>query len=555
MRQAGIVAAAGLYALDHNVERLADDHARARRLAEGWAAAGLAGRPRARRDELRAGRRARARASTSTMRSRGSRDAGRRCCRRRSRAILRAVTHLDVDDDDVERALELRFRARSGRVYVPEHRSRSTGCSRSGRPTGCRRSPPRSSGRARSSGRTRSARPTTTPARDATPDTQYRIGSITKTFTADGDHAAPRRGRARPRRPARAAPRRDRERLADAPPDALRTSRACSARRGRCSSTATSPTEERARRVDERRRVRARRRRRRTTTRTSPSRCSGRSSRARAACRTRRTSTSAFIGPLGLERTTWTPQRAEGAGLPRRRVRAHRAGRSRRPTSAAPPPMGQLWSTVEDLAPLGDVPRRRAPTACSTRDGRGDVVPAGHVLPRRLGARLGARPDALQPATGRSSAATAAPWPGHLAGVYVNRKTRDRRRRADELGHARRDGAARDRARREGARAVAGADRAVAARARSRRPTSRALLGAGGRRATSSSSGGRRARCRRRSPARRRGRGRDGVRARRRRLARRRRAASAASGCASTDEQLVWVGLRLHARRRSRFKA
>jgi threonine aldolase len=41
MRQAGIVAAAGLYALDHNVERLADDHARARRLAEGLAAAGL----------------------------------------------------------------------------------------------------------------------------------------------------------------------------------------------------------------------------------------------------------------------------------------------------------------------------------------------------------------------------------------------------------------------------------------------------------------------------------------------------------------------------------
>ena len=41
MRQAGIVAAAGLYALQHNVDRLADDHARARRLAEGLAAAGL----------------------------------------------------------------------------------------------------------------------------------------------------------------------------------------------------------------------------------------------------------------------------------------------------------------------------------------------------------------------------------------------------------------------------------------------------------------------------------------------------------------------------------
>jgi threonine aldolase len=35
MRQAGIVAAAGLYALDHHVERLAEDHANARRLAEG----------------------------------------------------------------------------------------------------------------------------------------------------------------------------------------------------------------------------------------------------------------------------------------------------------------------------------------------------------------------------------------------------------------------------------------------------------------------------------------------------------------------------------------
>jgi threonine aldolase len=38
MRQAGIVAAAGLYALDHNVERLAEDHANARVLAEGIAA-------------------------------------------------------------------------------------------------------------------------------------------------------------------------------------------------------------------------------------------------------------------------------------------------------------------------------------------------------------------------------------------------------------------------------------------------------------------------------------------------------------------------------------
>jgi threonine aldolase len=35
LRQAGILAAAGLYALDHNVDRLAEDHANATRLAEG----------------------------------------------------------------------------------------------------------------------------------------------------------------------------------------------------------------------------------------------------------------------------------------------------------------------------------------------------------------------------------------------------------------------------------------------------------------------------------------------------------------------------------------
>ena len=40
MRQAGQLAAAGLYALDHQVERLADDHANAQLLAEGLRAAG-----------------------------------------------------------------------------------------------------------------------------------------------------------------------------------------------------------------------------------------------------------------------------------------------------------------------------------------------------------------------------------------------------------------------------------------------------------------------------------------------------------------------------------
>ena len=38
MRQAGILAAAGIHALEHHVDRLVEDHARARRLAEAWAA-------------------------------------------------------------------------------------------------------------------------------------------------------------------------------------------------------------------------------------------------------------------------------------------------------------------------------------------------------------------------------------------------------------------------------------------------------------------------------------------------------------------------------------
>jgi threonine aldolase len=35
MRQAGILAAAGIYALEHNVERMAEDHLNAKRLAGG----------------------------------------------------------------------------------------------------------------------------------------------------------------------------------------------------------------------------------------------------------------------------------------------------------------------------------------------------------------------------------------------------------------------------------------------------------------------------------------------------------------------------------------
>jgi threonine aldolase len=42
MRQAGVIAAAGLYALENNVARLAEDHANAERLAAGLTKLGLA---------------------------------------------------------------------------------------------------------------------------------------------------------------------------------------------------------------------------------------------------------------------------------------------------------------------------------------------------------------------------------------------------------------------------------------------------------------------------------------------------------------------------------
>jgi threonine aldolase len=106
MRQAGIVAAAGLYALEHNVERLADDHARARRLAEGWSAGGVpidlelvqTNFVQVNVGELGLGEHeAMARL----------RDAGVLLSRTMKPGVLRAVTHLDIADDDVERALEL----------------------------------------------------------------------------------------------------------------------------------------------------------------------------------------------------------------------------------------------------------------------------------------------------------------------------------------------------------------------------------------------------------------------------------------------------------------
>lgn len=93
LRQSGILAAAALYALDHHVERLADDHARARRLAEGIGIdpaeveTNFVAIPDPYGDGI-------ARAA----------DAGVALGELRP-GWLRAVTHLDVSDDDVDAAI------------------------------------------------------------------------------------------------------------------------------------------------------------------------------------------------------------------------------------------------------------------------------------------------------------------------------------------------------------------------------------------------------------------------------------------------------------------
>jgi threonine aldolase len=106
MRQAGIVAAAGLFALDHNVERLAEDHARARSLAEAWAAQGLPielERVQSNFVQIDVG----ALGLGEWEAVDHLLEAGVALSRTMRPGVLRAVTHLDLTDDDVGRALEL----------------------------------------------------------------------------------------------------------------------------------------------------------------------------------------------------------------------------------------------------------------------------------------------------------------------------------------------------------------------------------------------------------------------------------------------------------------
>ncbi len=92
LRQSGIAAAAMLYAIDHHVERLAEDHARARRLAEGIGIDSATVETNFVPIPDEPGLRER-------LLERGVRVGGLRP------GWLRAVTHLDVVDEDIEQAI------------------------------------------------------------------------------------------------------------------------------------------------------------------------------------------------------------------------------------------------------------------------------------------------------------------------------------------------------------------------------------------------------------------------------------------------------------------
>ena len=101
MRQAGVLAAAGLYALEHHVARLAEDHQRARAIAEGLEALGYVVEP----------------VQTNMVYVQiGDRAASLKAfCAERGILLtaaprLRIVTHLDVLPEHVETILE-RFAA------------------------------------------------------------------------------------------------------------------------------------------------------------------------------------------------------------------------------------------------------------------------------------------------------------------------------------------------------------------------------------------------------------------------------------------------------------
>jgi threonine aldolase len=127
MRQAGIIAAAGIYAFDHNIARLAEDHTNAKILARG-----LSEIPGIRIEVEQvetnivffdvAGLGITAKEAVERLNAHNVRMGAT------GRTLIRAVTHLDVSQSDVERAVEIAqavlgrvpFRGQAERGPVPD---------------------------------------------------------------------------------------------------------------------------------------------------------------------------------------------------------------------------------------------------------------------------------------------------------------------------------------------------------------------------------------------------------------------------------------------------
>jgi threonine aldolase len=102
MRQAGILAAAGRYALAHHIDRLAEDHARAGRLADALAPYGVVDAEKVRTNIVILN------LTKSTVDSASLVAAAREAgvlVSAMSPYHVRVVTHLDIDDDDIDTAI------------------------------------------------------------------------------------------------------------------------------------------------------------------------------------------------------------------------------------------------------------------------------------------------------------------------------------------------------------------------------------------------------------------------------------------------------------------
>ncbi|GAA1792595.1 aminotransferase class I/II-fold pyridoxal phosphate-dependent enzyme [Planosporangium flavigriseum] len=110
MRQAGVLAAAGQYALRHHITRLADDHARARRLASALAPFGVVDAESVRTNIVPLDL-TKAPVDALTVAA-AARAAGVLVSVLGPRTV-RLVTHLDVDDAGIDRAIEVLTRVLS----------------------------------------------------------------------------------------------------------------------------------------------------------------------------------------------------------------------------------------------------------------------------------------------------------------------------------------------------------------------------------------------------------------------------------------------------------